>query len=168
MKTSCVWRVIAKQAATNTGPRYRLKFSVPGKKTVVGWRERVDLPEWGVEGILAKVDTGARTSALHVENVRHISEDRVAFEVVRSRKKDAEHKTVEARVVRETRVRNTSGHFQERIVVATTMRLGEKEKRIEMTLVSRSHMICRMLIGRTALEGDFLVDVDLRHTSDKP
>ena len=137
------------------------------KKTVVGWRERVDLPEWGVKGILAKVDTGARTSAIHVENVRHTDPGHVAFEVVRSRKPGGERVTVEAKIVRETRIRSGTGHFQERIVVATTMRLGKKERRIEATLVSRMDMICRMLIGRTALEGDFLVDVSLRHTAAK-
>jgi hypothetical protein len=136
------------------------------KKTVVGWRERVDLPEWGVKGILAKVDTGARTSAIHVENLRHTSKGHVAFDVVLSRKKDAKTTTVTAKIVRETRIRPSTGHYQERIVVATKMRLGKKTKTIEMTLVSRPHMICRMLIGRSALEGDFLVDVTLRHTAD--
>jgi hypothetical protein len=133
-------------------------------KKLIGWREKVDLPEWGVKNVLAKIDTGAKTSAIHVENARHTKPGKVAFDVVRSRKKNAKRTTVEADIVRETRVKSSSGHANERIVVATTMRIGDHEKRIELTLVSRPHMICRMLVGRTALEGDFLVDVSLRHT----
>jgi hypothetical protein len=135
-----------------------------GKKAVIGWREMVDLPEWGVTKVLAKVDTGARTSAIHVENVRHTDRGRVAFDVVRSRKKGAKINTVEAVIVRETTVRTSTGHEHERIVVATTMKIGAFEKRIELTLVSRKHMLCRMLVGRSALEDDFLVDVSVRHT----
>ncbi len=138
------------------------------KKAVVGWREKVDLPDWGVTGILAKVDTGARTSAIHVENVKRLGKDKVAFDVVRSRKPTAARITVEAAVVRETRIRSSTGHDQVRLVVATRMRLGKKTKKVELTLVSRKHMICRMLIGRTALEGDFLVDVSVRHATAKP
>jgi hypothetical protein len=138
------------------------------RKTIVGWREMVDLPDWGVAKVLAKIDTGARTSAIHVENVRHTSNGRVAFDVVRSRKKDAKVNTVEAEIVRETTVRTSTGHVHERIVVATTMKIGDFKKRIELTLVSRQHMLCRMLVGRTALEDDFLVDVSVRHTGAQP
>lgn len=137
------------------------------KKTVVGWRERVDLPEWGVSGVLAKIDTGARTSAIHVENMQHTTDGRVEFDVVKSRKASAKHVTVEAAVVRSAVVRTSTGHEQERIVVETLMKLGRTEKRIELTLVSRKRMLCRMLLGRSALEGDFLVDVTLRHTGAK-
>ena len=139
-----------------------------GGKTIVGWREYVDLPEWGVQGVLAKIDTGARTSAMHVEDLVHTADGRVAFEVVKSRKKSAVHQRVEAAVVRTTSIRNSTGQDHERYVVETLMRLGRHEKRIELTLVSRKHMLCRMLLGRTALEDDFLVDVALRHTSVRP
>jgi hypothetical protein len=137
-------------------------------KTIVGWREKVALPEWGIEGILAKVDTGARTSAIHVENIRHTGEDTVTFEVVLSRKKQGRRKTVETRIVRETHVRTSTGHGHDRIVVETLMSLGTVEKRIELSLVSRPHMLCRMLVGRAALGEDFLVDVSLVHTATKP
>lgn len=139
-----------------------------GGKTIVGWREYVDLPEWGVERVLAKIDTGARTSAMHVENLVHTTEDTVSFEVVKSRKKSAVHQTIEATIVRTTRIRTSTGQDHERYVVETLMRLGQHEKRIQLTLVSRKHMVCRMLLGRTALEDDFLVDVALRHTSARP
>ncbi|HXH60901.1 MAG TPA: RimK/LysX family protein [Fimbriimonadaceae bacterium] len=133
-------------------------------KTVVGWRETVDLPDWGVKGMIAKVDTGARTSAIHVENVEHVGEDRVSFEVVTSRKPNAERIRVVAPVKRLTSVRSSIGKAQERIVVETTMILGHHERLVELSLVSRKKMLCRMLLGRRALEGDFVVDVSLKHT----
>lgn len=125
----------------------------------------VDLPEWGVTGILAKIDTGARTSAIHVEGIKSSGTGKVSFDVIHSRKPTAKRTTVEASIVRETRIKTSTGHYQDRFVVETMMKIGEKKKRIQLTLVSRKHMICRMLIGRTALEGDFLVDVALRHTA---
>lgn len=105
---------------------------------------------------------------MHVENLVHAAGGRVAFEVVKSRRKNAVHQRVEADVVRTTSIRNSTGQDHERYVVETLMRLGTHEKRIELTLVSRKHMLCRMLLGRTALEDDFLVDVALRHTSVRP
>lgn len=139
-----------------------------GKKAVVGWREKVDLPEWGIEGILAKVDTGAKTSAIHVEDIRHHGKDRVTFDVVLSRKNNGRRKTVETKIVRETHIRTSTGQGHDRIVVETLMRLGDVEKRIQLSLVSRPRMLCRMLLGRTALQEDFLVDVSLKHTGARP
>jgi hypothetical protein len=140
----------------------------PVGKVVIGWREKVDLPEWGVKGILAKIDTGARTSAIHVENVRHTDGGKVAFDVVLSRNHPDRVTTIETDIIRETHVRTSTGHGHDRIVVGTVMRIGGVQKRIELTLVSRRHMLCRMLVGRTALEEDFLVDVSLKHTAAKP
>jgi len=126
--------------------------------TVVGWREYVDLPDFNVRGVLAKIDTGARTSALHVDNIVELPGDRVRFDVVLSRKDPAQTVTTEADLVRTSKVKPSSGQKQHRLVVATTMRLGDVIKTIEVSLVSRHHMLCRMLVGRTALENDFLVD----------
>ena len=130
-------------------------------KKIIGRREYVAFPDWGIRGVEAKVDTGARTSAIHVDNVKRLSEQRVRFDVVLNRKVD-KRVQVEADLVRYSRVRSSTGHLQERLVVATTMRIGTVRRRIELSLVSRKQMLCRMLLGRTAL-GGFLVDVDAKH-----
>jgi hypothetical protein len=123
----------------------------------------VTLPEWGVRRLIAKIDTGARTSAIHVEQIRRIGEDRIHFELVRDVNDESRNLPVETSIVRETTVRPSSGHRQPRFVVETEMVLGPVRKRIEVTLVSRRHMLCRMLIGRTALADHFLVDAGGRH-----
>ena len=125
----------------------------------VGWRERVDLPDWGLRGVRAKIDTGARTSAIDVAAIEHLEGDRVRFEVVYRQKPERKTRWVEADIARSAVVKPSSGVAQERIVCVTTLRLGSVEREVEFTLVSRRKMLCRMLIGRTALEGAFLVDV---------
>jgi hypothetical protein len=126
-------------------------------KQVVGWWERVALPEWGIAGLRATIDTGARTSALDVKDIEDLPRGRVRFSVVVGTR-PARLKTVEAFVVRTARVRSSSGVSQERHVVATTLALGGVARIVEVSLVSRSGMRHRMLVGRTALAGRFVVD----------
>jgi hypothetical protein len=129
---------------------------------IIGWNEYVDLPDWGISALRAKVDTGARTSALHVDNIQELPRGRVRFEVVLHRRKRDRRIRVETRVRRRARVRSSSGHQMLRIFVATRVRLGDAEHEIELSLVDRERMIHRMLLGRSALEGRYLVDVDRR------
>jgi len=129
---------------------------------LIGWTEMVELPEWGVKAIRAKIDTGARTSALHVENIEELPRDHVRFDVVLHRKKRDRVIHVKAKISRRARVRSSSGHSSLRIFVETLLRLGPIEKRVEVSLVDRQRMIHRMLLGRGALSGPFLIDVDRR------
>jgi hypothetical protein len=135
------------------------------QQRIIGWREIVALPEWGVDGIVAKIDSGARTSAIHVEDVVRLKGDRVRFHLVTSRRKPFKHVLVTADVVRMTRVRSSSGHAQERYVVTTVVRIGKIRRRIELSLVGRDKMLCRMLLGRRALRG-FLIDPGRKHLHD--
>jgi hypothetical protein len=130
----------------------------PDPPLVIGWNEYVELPEWGITRLLAKADTGARSSALHVEDLEEIGHGRVRFSVVLHRRKRDRRVSVVARVQRRSRVRSSTGHYQTRIFVATRLRLGPFERRIEISLVDRERMIHRMLLGRSALEGLYLVD----------
>ena len=139
-----------------------------GEPTIVGWREYVTLPAWGVQGVLAKIDTGARTSALHVADIRDLPGDRVRFEVVLSRNDPTRRIPVEADLVRVARIKPSTGVHQHRRVVLTRMRLGPVEKDIEVSLVCRKSMLCRMLIGRTALDDDFLIDSSRTYIFGKP
>ena len=124
---------------------------------VVGWREMIAFPDWGVKRVRAKIDTGARTSAIHVEEIEELPGDRVRFELVLREKPVRRIQWVEADLVRQSRVKPSHGELQERHVVSARIRIGPVEREIEVGLVSRRHMLCRMLLGRTAMEG-LLVD----------
>jgi hypothetical protein len=135
-------------------------------KLIVGWNEYVDLPEWGVRRLGAKVDTGARTSALHVDGIELLPRGRIRFDVVVHRTKRDRHVHVRTKIVRRARVKSSNGQFERRYFVKTTLTLGPVEKEIEISLVDRGRMAHRMLLGRTALQGDFIVDVSRRHVLD--
>lgn len=128
--------------------------------TVIGRREYVKLPEWGIGAIRAKIDTGARTSAIHATNIQPIDDGkRVRFTIITSRKENARHIDLVAEIVRQANVRSSSGKQQNRYVVATRMRLGRVDRIIELSLADREEMLCPMLLGRRSLAGEFLVDV---------
>lgn len=142
--------------------------AVRKNKVLVGWSEYVDLPDWEIKDLKAKVDTGARTSALHVEDLVQLPDDWVEFYVVVSNRKVIRRRHVRARVLRWSRVRSSTGVYRKRCFVRAKLRLGGVEKEIELSLVSREKMLFRMLIGRKALEHDFLVDVGKRSIHGKP
>jgi len=130
---------------------------------IIGWREWIALPEWGVKRIKAKVDTGARTSVIDVKHVEELPNERVRFELVTSRNVKRRPVIVEAEIVRRTRVKSSFGDAHDRLIVRTRMMLGNVEKDVELSLVSRKSMLCRMLLGREALSPEFLVDSSRRY-----
>jgi hypothetical protein len=135
---------------------------------VVGWKEYLDLPELGIARLKAKVDTGARTSALHVSGVRLLAEHadgsgEIELTVPLSRRHPARTVTARAHMLRRVRVTDSGGASELRPVIETELVLGPVRKRILLTLTDRAGMLFRMLIGRKALEGDFLVDVSRRY-----
>jgi hypothetical protein len=125
--------------------------------------EYVDFPDWGVRQLSARVDTGARSSALHVENVQDLGNSRVRFEVRLRRADPAARVTIETKVSRRAPVRSSTGQTETRLFVKAHIRLGGREQQIEVGLVDRANMLYRMLLGRTALEGRYLVDVTKRY-----
>ena len=129
-----------------------------GGPILVGWREYVDLPEWKIRRILAKVDTGARSSAIDVSHVEELPGDRVLFDVIADRGGELERFPFEAPIARRTRVRSSFGTSEERVFVEVTVRLAGREFRTEVGLVDRENMLCRMLLGRKSLEKVFRVD----------
>lgn len=135
------------------------------EKQLIGWSEVVALPDWGISHLTAKVDTGARTSALHVENVVESGGDHVRFDVIVNLKPHIVHH-VRAEVVRWGRIRSSTGHASHRLIVRTRLRLGAVEKDIDISLISREKMRYRMLLGRQALARDFIVDVSRRNTQE--
>jgi hypothetical protein len=130
---------------------------------ILGWAEYVEIPEWRISRLRAKMDTGARSSALHVENIREVGHGRVQFDVRLHRRHLDRRVTVEAPIKRRGRVRPSSGDSQIRIFVSANVRIGPLEQEIELSLVDREKMLFRMLIGRSALAHRFLVDVSKRY-----
>jgi len=126
--------------------------------THTGWRERIALPEWGLHRVRAKIDTGARTSAIDVAQFEMIDDEHVRFEIVYRDRPVRKTKWIKAKCVRTSRVKPSSGELQERIVCLTKLRLGNETFDAEVGLVCRKGMLCRMLIGRSALQGRFVVD----------
>ena len=126
-----------------------------------GWREWVTLPELNLPAIKAKVDTGARTSALHAFNVQPFSEagrDRVEFLIHPKQLNNDVVATCRADVVDRRVVTDSGGHREERWVIESPVRIGAHEWRIELTLTARDDMRFRMLLGRNALKKRALVD----------
>jgi hypothetical protein len=130
----------------------------PKQPAIIGWKETVDLPDWGIRSILAKADTGARRSALDVEDVVELGDGWIRFDIVLDRKDRSQTQTVKAKIDHKTRVRSSNGQQHERYFVRTRVRIHGRIKEVEFSLVSRKSMMCRILLGRKALEGDFLVD----------
>lgn len=131
---------------------------------ILGWRELVSLPDWGLVGIHAKIDTGARTSALHVEEVGRIDKQKVEFVLVH----DGVVRRFVAPLVRVSRVKPSSGELQERYVVETTIEIGPLRQRAEISLSSRETMLAPMLVGRRALRSKVLVDPRRRYLHGRP
>jgi len=129
-----------------------------GKPVIVGWREHVRLPDWGISGLEAKIDTGARTSAIHVGALEWLDDGRIRFEVVTREKPERQSVLVTAHPVRRSTVKSSSGRRQERLVLRTRLEVGPIARDIELSLVSRKGMNCRMLVGRLGLPAGVLVD----------
>ncbi len=133
---------------------------------MIGWKERLDLPDWGISDLPAKIDTGARTSAIHVAQLEHLGEGAIRFEVVLKERPVKKTIWVDGFQTRSSKVKPSSGVRQERVVATTRMVLGGVEREIEISLVCRQNMLCRMLVGRTALSG-FLVDPSQKYLATK-
>jgi len=130
-------------------------------KKVIGWREWVALPGLGVEQVKVKVDTGAQTSALHAINLKKFKrngESWVRFLIHPFQRKRHPEISVEAPVVEYRQVRSSNGKTSLRPVIVTPVTLHGETWPIELTLVSRDEMSFRMLLGREAIRGRFLVD----------
>lgn len=133
----------------------------PAELVTLGWREWVGLPELGIGQIKAKVDTGARTSALHgfaIEEFRVGGVQRVRFRIHPVQRDNVTEIACEADVVDRRLVRDSGGHEEMRWVIRTVIRIGPHEWPAEFTLTSRDDMLFRMLLGRTAMRKRAIVD----------
>ncbi|MDJ0759394.1 MAG: RimK/LysX family protein [Woeseiaceae bacterium] len=127
----------------------------------LGWREWVRLPDLGIKNIKAKVDTGARTSAIHAFELETFSEagrEKVAFRIHPLQHDEETIVTCVTDILDKRVVTDSGGHKEERIVIATTLDIGSYTWPIEATLTSRDTMLFRMLLGRTAIKSRAQVD----------
>jgi len=146
----------------------RLRRATP---TTIGWREWVALPDWGVRHIKAKIDTGARTSAIHAFDIEVIERDGrswARFAIHPWQQASADEVVVEAPLLGERQVRTSSGTADDRPVIATTMTLAGRDVSIEITLTRRDEMGFRLLVGREALRHAFVVDPARSYLGGRP
>ena len=133
-------------------------------EVTVGWRETVALPGLGIERIRAKIDTGARSSSLHVDRQWRMDRDGeswVGFEICP--RPGADMVTVEARLIDERDVTDSSGHRARRPFIRARMRIADVEREIELNLADRRGMRFPMLLGRQAMKDGFIVDPSRSH-----
>ncbi len=138
---------------------------------VVGWREWVSLPQAGVEWVKAKIDTGARSSAIHAFDLEPFDQDGaewVRFSIHPWQKSDEDHVELSLPVLDRREVRSSNGQVEQRYAVALDVALAGRTITTVMTLSNRDEMGFRMLIGREALERGFLVDSSRSYAGGRP
>lgn len=133
------------------------------RPAIIGWREVVGLPDLGLVPLRAKIDTGARTSALHASAVRLYEQDGVEWVAFEAPRPGAPHRTrrpavpCRARVFARRAVRNTSGIPEERVIIRTRLALAQHLFVIELSLADRTDMLFPLIIGRTAVRSPGLL-----------
>lgn len=134
----------------------------------IGWKEYLDLPELGIFRLKAKMDTGARTSALHVDSLNVVETladgtEIAEVEIGLDRRRPGRRVTARVALLGRLRVKDSGGHPELRPYLETEIILGPVRKRIRLTLTNRSGMLFRMILARKALEGDFVVDTSRKY-----
>lgn len=131
------------------------------KYPIIGWREWVGLPALSIESIKAKIDTGARTSALHAFSLRPFVENgqkKISFDIHPLQHNTQQVISCVADVVDRRLVTDSGGHEEERYVIQTPLTIAGQTWSIEITLTERENMLFRMLLGRSALRKRFIVN----------
>lgn len=140
-------------------------------RPVLGWREWVSLPEWGIGYLKAKVDTGARTSSLHAFDLEWFQQGDapwVRFEIHPWQRSTADALVAEAPVVSTRDIKSSSGSIDHRPVIRTSLVIAGIPTDAEITLTRRDEMGFRMLIGREAIRRRFLVDPGVSYRGGRP
>jgi hypothetical protein len=144
-----------------TSQRMKIKKRKRQPAAIIGWREWITLPELGIPAVKAKIDTGARTSAIHIFNLEELETDdrpMVRFGIHPLQRRQDIKRICEAPVIDRRRVKDSGGHLEKRYVIQTTAVMGVVRWTINLTLTNRDPMMFRMLLGRTAVENRFLID----------
>jgi hypothetical protein len=132
----------------------------------LGWRERLSMPKFGIASLKAKLDTGARSSSLHVESLEVFERggtDWLRFQV-RTTRRGHVSAWCEAPAIGRRAVTDSGGHVTTRWFILTEVELAGQRFAAEMSLTDRRHMLFPLLLGRTALAGRFKVDPTLSYS----
>ncbi len=153
------------------GGTARLTRVAKRELTTVGWREWVALPELGLDWVKAKLDTGARSSSLHADDVQLMERDGISvarFSVRPWQRSPDGAVWGELPLIDERSVRSSTGHVETRPVVMGHITVAGHTVPAEITLTNRDSMGFRMLIGRQALRGRFLVNSGRSYVGGRP
>ena len=137
------------------------KRRAAGERPIVGWREWISLPDLGINFIKAKIDTGARTSALHafkIKTFRRQGQHYARFYVHPLQRRRRPEILCEAAIMDERVVTSSNGEREMRFIVKTSLRMGQHQWPIELSLTNRDEMSFRVLLGRQALRRHLIVD----------
>jgi hypothetical protein len=160
------------KATTSQKPRRRPARSGPNRaQKLLGWREWVAFPEHGATWIKAKIDTGARTSAIHARNVKMFvrnGQDWVRFTVLPWQSSSHDAVEMEARLQDNRWIRSSTGHREFRPVVLLPVQIAGQTRPVEFTLSHRPEMGFRVLLGRQALRGHYQVDPGQSYLGARP
>jgi hypothetical protein len=138
---------------------------------LLGWREWVSLPQLNIAQIKAKVDTGARSSALHafaIEPYRKGGQRWVMFALHPKQRQSEVSIECHAPIIDRRLVSDSGGHKQRRYVIETQLIIGQSLITAEMTLTNRDTMLFRMLLGRTCINHHFIIDPSASYLQGKP
>lgn len=141
------------------------------EKIVVGNLELCDLPELGIKDLHVRVDTGAATSSLHVDNIEEFKIEKekwIKFDIHPDIHDVKRIKHCQAKVAAKRKVKSSTATRQRRYVIETNIVMAEQTWKIELTLTDRSEMTYLMLFGREAMAGKFIVDPELEYVLKAP
>lgn len=139
-------------------------------KTIIGRLEYVDIPDFALSGIEAKVDTGAYNGAIHVSLVSEIEKE--GKKIIRFILLDEDHpeyhgKAFETDEFEKRKVKSSNGEIQERYVVPVTIVLKGLELGVKLSLSNRKDLRYPILLGRKIIKKHFIVDASKTFTDKK-
>lgn len=144
------------------------KDALADEKRIIGWLERVYLPEYGF-ALKAKIDTGAKNSSIHAVDIEYVEKEgrlkgsRIRFKTIDLK---GRYRTIEVDLLRQVRVKKVSSETEARPEIEMEICLVGIRKRIRVNLIDRGEMNYRIILGRSALEGDFVVDVSKKYIAE--
>ena len=151
-------------------PHLTLVQAASADLLVLGWREWLALPQLGLGPVKAKLDTGARSSALHVDTLEEFQRDDAHWLrfTLRLGRREPREICCEARSTDRRAVTDTGGRRTERWFIRTGVQLAGEQFDIEVNLTDRRHMLFPLLLGRSALTGRFAIDPSRSFTQPRP
>ena len=135
-------------------------------KIVIGWQEIISLPQLNIPEIEVKVDTGAKTSSLHAENIQFFEKsgkEYITFDTYPNQENKDLVVRCQAPVIEKRDVKSSSGYQENRPMIKTNIKIGNYVFEIDLNLTKRDYMKSRMLLGRDAMTGCMIIDPEHKY-----